>query len=135
MSPISTGQGPADHALAAPESPELVETKVGDALVYFRVERRLDAVDTQGIRAVAGPAIPKDALDAAAEVAREAVRLFAARLSAVGEALQPTETGIEFSLSFAATGKATIVPVILTGEATGQVALKVSAKWTKKEKP
>jgi hypothetical protein len=111
---------------------ELVETAIGDALVYFRVEQRLAEADTGRIRAVAGGGIEPNAFQAAAHAAREAVRLFAGYLCDVGEALMPDETGVEFGFTFEAKGKAAIVPVILTGESSGQVALKVTAKWTRK---
>lgn len=122
--------GGAEDNAAVPVSTELVETAIGDAVVYFRVDRRLPAVEAPtGIRPVTGLGIDKNAFAAAAHVAREAVKLFGGTLKNVALELMPSETGIEFSISFEAKGKAAIVPVFLTGETTGQVALKVTAKW------
>ena len=108
-----------------------METAIGDAVVYFRVEQRLEEAETGRIRAVAGGGIEKNAFEAAPHAAREAIRLFGGYMKEIGEALTPDETGVEFAFTFEAKGKAAIVPVILTGETSGQVALKVTAKWTR----
>ena len=125
-----SSQGQTESEPASVPVTELVETTIGDAVVYFRVDRRLETPETGNIRPVTGPAPDRNAFEAAAHVAREAVRLFASHLSGIGEALRPSETGIEFSFTFEAKGKTAIVPVFLTGETSGQVALKVTAKWT-----
>jgi hypothetical protein len=127
---LVSGQGQSEGEPAVVPVTELVETTIGDAVVYFRVDRRLEMLETGNVRPVAGAGPDKNAFEAAAHVAREAVRLFASHLSGIGEALRPSETGIEFSFTFEAKGKTAIVPVFLTGEASGQVALKVIAKWT-----
>jgi len=131
----TSGQGPTGSGPNVSSATELVETTIGDAVVYFRVDRHLEAVEAGGIRPVAGLGIEANAFEAAAHVAREAVRLFANHLSAIAEALRPNETGIEFSFTFEAKGKTHIVPVFLTGETSGQVGLKVTAKWTHSAKP
>ena len=107
---------------------ELVETKVGNAIVYFRVDKVSPAVVTsEETRAVA--AIDENPFEAASKVIRESVRVIGSHLHELREELMPEELTVELGFTFEAKGKATIVPVFLTGETSGGLAFKVTAKW------
>lgn len=134
MKILSTGDHDNEDSLGGISGGELIETSIGDAVAYFRVDRRLETRESEGIRPVASTLAALNPVESALKAARETVRLFADQLAEIAEALRPTETALEFSLTFEAKGKHSIVPVFLTGEASGQVGLKVSAKWTAQAK-
>lgn len=130
MNKVGTAGHHAEDSTGGAGSTELIETSIGDAVVYFRVDRRLDVTEAEGIRPVAAPLVSLNPVESAMKVARETVRLFAGHLAEIAEALRPTETALEFSLTFEAKGKHSIVPVFLTGEVSGEAVLKVKAKWS-----
>jgi hypothetical protein len=47
----------------------------------------------------------------------------------MAQAVRPKEIGIEFTIAFEVGGKATIIPVLLSGAAKTQMGVKVTAKW------
>jgi Trypsin-co-occurring domain 1 len=129
MSEVHAGiDARAEDSRAVRLEPELIQTSIGGAVVYFRVENTLPCIVADGeVRAVA--ALDENAFEAAAKVIRESVRVIGSQLHDVGAELMPSELTVELGFTFAATGKATIVPVFLTGETKGELALKVTAKW------
>lgn len=126
---VTAGSGESHVSIPLPQ-PELIETSIGNAVVYFRVDSspRPVTVDTE-VRAVA--AVDANAFEAAAKVIREGVRVIGAQVHEIGEALLPSELTVELGFTFEAKGKAAIVPVFLTGETSGRLAFKVIAKWQK----
>jgi hypothetical protein len=124
----AAGSGEASDHRAATPAPELVEKVIGDALVYFRVDaRRRVVVPDADVRPVA--AIDTNVFEAAAKVLRESVRAIGSQVKAMGQELAPSELTVELGFTFEAKGKTTIVPVLLTGEVSGEAALKITAKW------
>jgi hypothetical protein len=113
-----------------PVQPELVETRIGDAVVYVRISGPTLGVANEGeVRAVG--AFDENPFDAAAKVIREGVKVIGNSIHGISEVLQPSELRVEFGFTFEAKGRASIVPVFLTGESSGGVTLKVLALWRK----
>jgi hypothetical protein len=104
-----------------------VPVQIGEATVF--VERssapiRLDSGDD--IHPVAPPT-PQEALERAGNVLQEFIAVFDARIKALTR--RPEEVSVEFSLGFEVKGKATLIPVLLSGETSTHAAIKVTAKW------
>jgi hypothetical protein len=114
--------------------PELVAQQVGEATIYFRVSgETLVVANERELRPVAAE-VRSNVFDEAASVVGEGVKIIGQRVHALTETLQPSELEIELSFGFEVKGKATIVPVLLTGESTSNVGLKVTATWKRPEK-
>jgi inner membrane protein involved in colicin E2 resistance len=52
----------------------------------------------------------------------------------VEETLKPQELSVEFSISFEGTGKAQVIPVLVTAETKASTGLKVTAVWKHTQK-
>jgi hypothetical protein len=121
-----------DHAV--PDELHLVAQQVGEATIYFRVSANtLVVANEPELRPVAG-GIRSNVFDEAALVVGEGVKIIGQRIRDLPETLQPSELELEISFGFEVKGKATIVPVLLTGESTSNVGLKVTATWKQAEK-
>lgn len=108
-------------------SRRLVAVQIGTATVFIEQARapvELDLGDE--IHPVTLPS-PKEAFEQAGDLLQEIVRSFDARVKAL--ATRPEEVSVEFSLGFAVKGRATLIPILLSGETSAQAAIKVSAKW------
>ncbi len=130
MSEIRSGGGEAERPASPIDSvaPRLVVQQVGAATVYFRVGAGpLPVANEPEFRAVA--AIDSNVFDEAARVVSESVKVMGERIRGVAKALQPSKLEVEISFGFEVKGKATIVPVLLTGESTASAGLKVTATW------
>jgi hypothetical protein len=106
----------------------LIPMQVGSAVVYVEApeeEPTLEAVG--GFEAVGLD--PTEAFARAGDALRECVKVVGDRLEQMGEAIKPAEVGIEFTITFDVEGKATIIPVLLTGKAKTAMGIKVSALW------
>jgi len=106
---------------------------VGSATVWIEQESDPAVVEDDRIRPVAAPS-PEAAFETAGEILRECVRLVGDRIANLADKTRPQEVTIEFSLTFEVKGKASIIPVFVTGESTAQTGLKVSAVWKRTEK-
>jgi hypothetical protein len=107
----------------------LVPLQIGSATVY--VEQVGAAVVTElddGVRPVA-PFRPQEVFENAGEILRECVRVIGDRLETIAAKTRPEEITVEFSLSFEVKGKASVIPVFVTGETGLQSGLKVTARW------
>jgi hypothetical protein len=113
--------------------PELVAQEVGEATIYFRVSGEpLEVANERELRPVSGE-VKSNVFDEAARVVGEGVNIIGKKVRDLTGTLQPSELEIEFSFGFEVKGKATIVPVLLTGESTSNVGLKVTATWKQPE--
>jgi hypothetical protein len=102
--------------------------KVGDAVVY--VEATGDTATVEESEAVGAVGMsPADAFETASAALKECVRVVGERLQSIGDAVQPREVGVEFTLTFDVEGRATIIPVLLTGKAKSGMGIKVTATW------
>ena len=114
----------------AEETPirRLVPLQIGTATVFVELTPTPVEVDVgEEIHPVALPS-PKEAFEQAGDLLQELVRIFDERVKALVK--RPEEINIEFSLGFMVKGKATLIPVLLSGETAAQAAVKVSAKWS-----
>jgi hypothetical protein len=127
MADIRGGIGLAD---VQPEAKRfMVPIQVGSATVYI-IQSAVPAlvVEDDRIRPVA-PISPQQAFQAAGEFLHECVRTLGEKVDALAGKAQPEEITIEFSLTFEVKGKASVVPVFVTGETSAQTGLKVTAVW------
>ena len=112
---------------AAPR--RLVPLQIGTATVFVEQTGAPAEVDVgDAIHPVALPS-PKQAIEQAGAFLQELVGIFDERIEKLATATRPREVGVEFSLGFEVTGKATIIPVLLSGESSAEAAIKVSATW------
>lgn len=112
----------------------LIPMKVGEAVVYIEPFDETAQLQEEGDIEPVG-VDPKQAFETASEALRECVRVVGDRVATVGSALTPSTIGMEFTLTFDVEGKATIVPVLLTGKAKSTMGIKVSAQWHPKGAP
>ncbi len=120
---------PTPAPLEAPAARRLVAMQVGQAIVY--VEQAGPAVTAEAddlVRPVAA-LNPQQAFDHAGAIVRECVRVIGERLDAIALNVRPDELSVEFSLSFDVSGRASVVPVFITGETKAQTGLKITARW------
>jgi hypothetical protein len=107
----------------------LVPLQIGSATVFVEQDPAPVEVDVgDEIHPVALPT-PKEAMEQAGAFLQELVGIFDERIKKLATASRPKEIGVEFSLGFEVKGKATIIPVLLSGESSAQAAIKVSATW------
>jgi len=102
--------------------------QVGKATVY--IEQIGEAVVIEAddrIRPVA-PSM-KEVFENAIEVLQECVHVVSEKVETIAKKTRPQEITVEFTLSFEATGKLTVVPILVTGETKGSTGLKVTAVW------
>lgn len=103
-----------------------VPMKIGEATIFLEQMSVPATIEDDTVHPVALPS-PKQAFEQAGDFLHECVRIFDARIGAL--ARRPEEISIEFLLAFEVAGKATIIPVLLSGKASTQASIKVSAKW------
>ena len=72
---------------------------------------------------------PAQAFEQAGNALRECVSVIGDRLTQISAVAKPKEVDVEFTLTFEVEGKASIVPVLLTGKAKTASGIKVTAKW------
>jgi hypothetical protein len=102
--------------------------KVGSATVFVEtVGPPASIAPTRDFQAVGLD--PREAFEKASDALTECVRVVGDKIEQVGAAIQPEEVGVEFTLTFAAEGKAHIVPVLVSGKATSTMGIKVHAIW------
>ena len=108
-------------------SRHFVPLQIGTATVFVEQAPGSIDVDLSGeIHPVALPS-PKEAIEQAANFLQELVGIFDKRIKALAK--RPEEVSVELALGFQVKGKATLIPVLLSGETTAQAGIKVSAKW------
>jgi hypothetical protein len=108
----------------------LIPMKVGDATLYIEPMDQpavIEDLDDDELRPVGVD--PRQAFETASEALRECVKVVGDRLGSIGSAVTPDKIGMEFTLTFDVEGKATIIPVLLTGKAKSAIGIKVSAEW------
>ncbi|HVR46057.1 MAG TPA: CU044_2847 family protein [Candidatus Binatia bacterium] len=111
--------------------PNLIAQQIGSAIVYFRVSgQALPVTNESHIRAVTATNV----FDEAARVVNEGVRVIGLKVHDAAKTLRPCELELEISFGFELKGRATIVPVLLTGESTSTAGLKITATWKFAEK-
>jgi hypothetical protein len=111
----------------------LVRVRIGKATVFVEASGEQVELDLgDEIHPVALPS-PQMAFEQAGEFLQECVRIFDARVRAL--ASRPNEVSVEFSLGFEVKGKATLIPILLSGEASTGAAIKVSAMWDTAVRP
>ena len=120
---------------ASPPTPtaerRLVPMQVGSATVYVeQVGAPPEVEATDAIYPVA--LTPEEAFNKASELIRECVRVVGERVEALAEK-RPQEVSVEFSVTFAVKGKASLIPVFVTGETGAETGLKVKAIWQRSE--
>ena len=107
----------------------IVPMQVGSATVYVvQSEPPAAIVEDERIRPVA-PLSPQQAFQAAGEFLHECVRIIGEKVDTLAGNAKPQEVSIEFSLSFEVKGKASLIPVFVTGETATSTGLKVKAVW------
>ena len=111
----------------------LVPMQVGTATVFVEAIDDDTVVETDDFHAV-GALNPQEAFATASDALKECVRVMGERIETTRDAMRPAEVGVEFTLTFDVEGKATIVPVLVTGKAKTAVGIKVTAKWHLGEK-
>ncbi len=107
----------------------LVPMHVGGAIVYVEQVGGPASVEGQDdIRPVAPPA-PGEAFQSAGQILHECVRVIGEQVEGLEAKARPDEITVEFSLSFEVKGRASLIPIFVTGEAGAQTGLKVKATW------
>lgn len=125
---ITAGTNLSPHAESAP-SKTMVPMQIGSATVYVvQTVGETLTVEDDRIRPVA-PLSPAQAFESAGEILRECVRVIGERIDNLADKARPQQVTVEFSLTFEVKGKASIVPVFVTGETSAQTGLKVTALW------
>ena len=122
--------GGISESLSQPASPRrLVPMQIGSAIVYIEQVGESITVETDDrIRPVAPPNL-QEAFEAAGGILHECVHVLGERIEALAEKAKPQQITVEFSLSFEVSGKASIIPIFVTGQAGSQTGLKVTAVW------
>ena len=113
-------------------SRQLVPMQIGSATVFLELSKEAASVEADdGIYPVGARGV-SEAFDRAGDTLREILRLVDERAKQL-EAARPSEITVEFSLTFEATGRASIVPILVTGETGLQTGLRVTAVWRHSE--
>jgi hypothetical protein len=106
----------------------LAPIRVGDATVFLEAD---DDVVIEGSGDIAPVSLdPREAFERAGDAMRECVRVFGERFATLASVVHPQVLEVEFTLSFEVEGKASIVPVLLTGKAKTSSGVKVTARWS-----
>jgi hypothetical protein len=118
------------HSPPGSEGPgQLVPMSVGDATVYVEQIGEPLTIETREDIYTVAPPDPDEAFERAGEVLHECVRVVGERVGTLAENAMPKSVAVEFTLSFEASGRAQIVPVLLTGQTKVATGLKVTAVW------
>lgn len=113
-------------------SRRLVPMKIGEATVY--IEQVGEAVEVEAddsIYAVAPS--PKQAFEMAIAALKQCVSVVGEQIKTLSGKAMPRELEIEFSLTFDAKAKGTLIPIFVTAEHGLQTGLKVKAVWKREE--
>jgi len=105
--------------------------QVGGATVFIEQFGEPVVVEAEGQIRTVSPASPEEAFEAGRDILRECVNIIGAGIEAIAEKARPHKVAVEFSISFEVKGRASIIPVFLTGQAAGKTGLKVTAEWTR----
>jgi hypothetical protein len=128
---IRAGKAPSRKRPAVAAERRVVPMQVGSATVYIEQFGDLIVVESEGaIRTVALPS-SSEVFEKGGDILHECVRVIGERIEAMAEKARPKKVTVEFSISFEVRGKASVIPVFLTGETGGQTGLKVTAEWTR----
>lgn len=111
----------------------LIPMQVGKATVYIEQIGESAEVQTDDSIYPVAPPTPGEVFENAVEVLQECVRVVGAKLETLATKAMPQEVTVEFSLTFQARGKMTLVPVFVTGETGVETGLKVTALWRRPE--
>jgi hypothetical protein len=107
----------------------LVPLQIGSATVFVEQDGAPVEVEVgDEIHPVALPS-PKEAVEQAGAFLQELLGIFDERIKKLAASSRPREVGVEFSLGFEVKGKATLIPVLVSGESSAQAAIKVCARW------
>jgi Trypsin-co-occurring domain 1 len=130
---ISAGIGGIGTPSREPASTrQFIPMQVGKATVYVEQVGQPAVVEADDrIRPVAPS--PKEAFENAVEVLQECIHVVGGKVEMLAEKAKPQEITVEFTLTFGATGKMTLIPVLVTGETTASTGLKVTAVWRQPE--
>jgi Trypsin-co-occurring domain 1 len=120
---------PGAVADAAPtDGRRLVPMKVGSAVVYIEPLDDPPTIEaTDELRPVSVD--PREAFEMASDAVRECVQVVGQRVVDTASGIVPAKVGLEFTLTFDVEGRASIIPVLLTGKAKSAFGIKVSAEW------
>jgi hypothetical protein len=112
----------------------LVPMQIGDAVVYIEpLDEPAQVEETGDLRPVSVD--PREAFEKASDALRECVRVVGERVIDSTAAFVPDTVGMEFTLTFDVEGRASIIPVLLTGKAKSGIGIKVTAQWHPKGAP
>ncbi len=128
----ATGGTAAPTAAAGDVRRRMVPMKVGSATVFIEAADDGAAVEPSDEFYAVG-ATPADAFAVASDALKECVKVVGERIEGLGGRLKPEEVGVEFTITFDVEGKATIIPVLLTGKARTAMGVKVTATWKPRE--
>lgn len=106
--------------------------QVGSATVYVEQAGEPLQIQTDDRFYPVSPPSTKEAFEEASKILQECVRVVGERVEGLAGKAMPKEVTVEFTLTFEATGKAQLIPVLLTGEAKAVTGLKVTAVWDPK---
>jgi Trypsin-co-occurring domain 1 len=107
----------------------LVPMQVGEATVYVEQIGDPAVVESDDAVRPVSPLSPQHVFENAGDILRECVRVIGDRLAMIADAVRPDEVTVEFSLSFEVKGRASVIPVFITGETGTETGLKVTASW------
>jgi Trypsin-co-occurring domain 1 len=112
----------------------LVPMQIGSAIVYIEASvEELKVEEGGGDIYTVSPPSPTDAFNKAMDAIGETVRAMGDRFKQLEERIHPDDLTVEFEFSFDAKGKASIIPVFVTGETSVHTGIKVTATWTRSE--
>jgi hypothetical protein len=125
-----------DGSIGADQEVRLVPMRVGDAEVYVEAVGPPPDVllSTDDEWEPVGGLNPADAFEKASDALKECVNIVGDRLNNLGQAIEPDEIGVEYTITFDVEGEAKIIPVLLTGKAKTAMGVKVSALWRPRER-
>jgi hypothetical protein len=122
---LESGPGPRPDAPAR----RFVPMQIGGATVFVQETGEPVWIEEDDQIRPVGPRSPTEAFESAGEILRECVRVIGDGLESLAAKVRPDQITVEFSLSFEVKGKASLVPVFVTGESGAQTGLKVTAVW------
>jgi hypothetical protein len=127
---FGTPGGPREDGEATATAPvRLIPMKVGDAEVFIEAVGESPTIEQGGEFRAVGGLSPTDAFEKASDALKECVKIVGDRLGQLGDAIQPEEIGVEFTITFDVEGQASIIPILLTGKAKTGMGIKVTALW------
>jgi hypothetical protein len=132
---IEAGGAATPVPVTSGEQRQVVPMKVGMATVYIVQTGDAHIVSGDGgedeIYTVAPD--PREVFDKAVDVIREGVRKIGASVEALAGKAMPQELTVEFSLTFEAKAKGSIIPILVTAEHGLGAGLKISAVWKRED--